>query len=71
MMVMEAYTSFPHTMQYYNYNVLPFNFEFIINVTNSSSAQYFKQEIDLWMNSMPKGEIANWVVRIYMKSLLS
>ncbi|KMQ90254.1 maltase 1 [Lasius niger] len=62
MMVMEAYTSFPHTMQYYDYDVTPFNFMFIINVTNSSSAQYFKQEIDLWMNSMPKGDIANWVL---------
>ncbi|CAL1684144.1 unnamed protein product [Lasius platythorax] len=62
MMVMEAYTSFPHTMQYYDYDVTPFNFMFIINVTNSSSAQYVKQEIDLWMNSMPKGDIANWVL---------
>ncbi|XP_029679967.1 maltase A2-like [Formica exsecta] len=61
MMVMEAYTSFPHTMEYYNYNVTPFNFAFIINVTINSSAEVYKEKIDGWTNSMPSGKIANWV----------
>ncbi|KAM0733412.1 Maltase 1 [Formica fusca] len=62
MMVMEAYTSFPHTMEYYNYDVTPFNFAFIINVTINSSAEVYKEKIDGWMNSMPSGKIANWVM---------
>lgn len=65
---MEAYTSFPYTIKYYNYSVVPFNFMFIINVTVNSSAQYFKQEMDLWINAAPEGKIVSWVVRIYMKS---
>ncbi|XP_072745192.1 maltase 1-like [Anoplolepis gracilipes] len=62
LLVMEAYTSFPHTMQYYNYGVLPFNFMFIINITAGSSAKFVKKEMDCWMNSMPDGGIANWVM---------
>lgn len=63
MIAVEAYTNFDHTMQYYDYNVLPFNFMFITNITVESSAADFKREIDSWLNSMPSGEIANWVVR--------
>ncbi|XP_072743958.1 maltase 1-like [Anoplolepis gracilipes] len=62
LMVMEAYTSLPHTILYYHYNLTPFNFEFIRNITVNSSAQFVKDEMDLWMNSMPTGEVANWVM---------
>ncbi|KAG5343522.1 MAL1 Maltase, partial [Acromyrmex charruanus] len=62
LMVMEAYSDPKHTMQYYYYNLLPFNFKFITNVNTTSSAQEFKQQIDLWMNSMPRGKIANWAL---------
>lgn len=68
---MEAYTTPEHTMQYYNYSLLPFNFGFITNLNNKSTPQDFKREMDAWMNSMPAGEVANWVVRIHMKLLLS
>ncbi|EFN63688.1 Maltase 1 [Camponotus floridanus] len=68
LLVMEAYTSFPHTIQYYDYNVLPFNFMFIVNLTAKSSAKDFKEKIDLWINSIPHGEVSNWVVRIHTKS---
>ncbi|XP_018360680.1 PREDICTED: maltase 1-like [Trachymyrmex cornetzi] len=62
LMVMEAYSDLKHTMQYYYYDLLPFNFNFITNVNATSSAQEFKQQIDLWMNSMPRGKIANWAM---------
>ncbi|KAL6264517.1 hypothetical protein P5V15_004625 [Pogonomyrmex californicus] len=62
LLVMEAYTNLKHTIQYYDYDVLPFNFAFIKNVNAQSSAQDFKREIDAWMNLMPSGEIANWVL---------
>lgn len=69
-MLMEAYSDPEHTMQYYNYDLIPFNFKFITNVNATSSAQEFKQQIDLWMNSMPRGKIANWAVRIYMNEVI-
>ncbi|XP_071628959.1 maltase 1-like isoform X1 [Temnothorax longispinosus] len=62
MVVMEAYTTLEHTIQYYDYNLLPFNFKFIRNLNSKSSAQDFKREMDSWMNSMPRGEVANWVL---------
>lgn len=71
MVVMEAYTNFENTMKYYKYDLMPFNFEFITNINAQSNASDYKREIDAWMNSMPKGEVANWVVRIHMKLLLS
>ncbi|KAL0120271.1 hypothetical protein PUN28_008138 [Cardiocondyla obscurior] len=61
-LVMEAYTNFTHTMEYYDYDVLPFNFDIIIELNSQSSALDFKQKIDRWMNSMPSGKIANWVL---------
>ncbi|KAG5309991.1 MAL2 Maltase, partial [Acromyrmex insinuator] len=68
LMVMEAYTDPNHTMQYYDYALLSFNFKFIININAKSSAQEFKQQIDLRINSMPRGKIANWAVRIASRS---
>lgn len=70
---MEAYTNFANTILYYAYDCLPFNFEFIINVTAQSTAAFFKEEIDLWINNVPQGGIFNWVVRISLlmqKSLM-
>ncbi|XP_011051033.1 PREDICTED: maltase 1-like [Acromyrmex echinatior] len=62
LMMMEAYTDPNHTMQYYDYALLSFNFKFIININAKSSAQEFKQQIDLRINSMPRGKIANWAM---------
>lgn len=68
---MEAYTDLDHTIKYYHYDLLPFNFKFIRNLTSQSSAPDFQREMDSWMNAMPRGEVANWVVRIHIKLLLS
>ncbi|XP_025263073.1 maltase 2-like [Camponotus floridanus] len=62
MLVMETYSSLEHTLEYYDYDVLPFNFLFITNVTNSSTATDFKNTIDLWINSVPYGKSNNWVL---------
>lgn len=64
---MEAYTNFENTMKYYDYDVLPFNFAFIINLNAQSSAQDFKREMDAWLNAMPREGVANWVVCINIK----
>ncbi|EGI67595.1 Maltase 1, partial [Acromyrmex echinatior] len=71
LMMMEAYTDPNHTMQYYDYALLSFNFKFIININAKSSAQEFKQQIDLRINSMPRGKIANWALGNRIGSALS
>lgn len=42
---------------------IPFNFHLITRLNQDSTAVDFKDSIDLWMNNMPKGRTANWVVR--------
>lgn len=40
----------------------PFNFELIKNTNINSTAKDFKTNVELWLNKMPKGHIANWVL---------
>ncbi|KAL6256798.1 hypothetical protein P5V15_011737 [Pogonomyrmex californicus] len=62
-MMTEAYTSLENTIKYYEFGShIPFNFNFIMNVTASSNATHFKRIIDEWMNAMPKDCVANWVM---------
>ncbi|KAJ8680493.1 hypothetical protein QAD02_016280 [Eretmocerus hayati] len=59
----EAYTALENTTKYYQYGSnVPFNFNFIMSIDNKSSPNDFKKNIEEWMNHMPKGEVANWVV---------
>ncbi|XP_024888298.1 alpha-glucosidase-like [Temnothorax curvispinosus] len=59
----EAYTSLENTIKYYNYDShIPFNFNFIMNVTAASNATTFKRIIEEWMKAMPKDSVANWVM---------
>jgi len=63
-MMTEAYTSLENTTKYYNYGShIPFNFNFIMNVTAVSNATTFKRTIEEWMKMMPEDGVANWVVR--------
>lgn len=63
-MMTEAYTSLENTIKYYNYGShIPFNFNFIMNVTAASNATTFKKTIEQWIKAMPKDSVANWVVR--------
>lgn len=64
-MMIEAYTTIPMTMKYYEYGAsYPFNFGMITDVNNQSTAADFKNFIDTWMNNMPQGATANWVVSL-------
>lgn len=71
----EAYASIPNMQKYYgrvengqiveNGSHIPFNFELILNAKDRySNAKNFKEHINLWLNSMPKGKgiQSNWVV---------
>ena len=59
----EAYTSHDLTIKYYNSGSnVPFNFMFINQVNNESTAADYKNLIDKWVSAVPKGNVPNWVV---------
>lgn len=66
-LVTEAYTSTENTMRYYESADgqpgahMPFNFQ-LIYIPKEATAQRIKQHIDLWLDNMPQGHTANWVV---------
>jgi alpha-glucosidase len=63
----EAYTTLDNTMRYYgnetvNGSHMPFNFQIILNLRTSSTAANVNDVIHSWMDHLPKGKSANWVV---------
>lgn len=65
----EAYTSLDNEIRFYgtadrNGSQIPFNFELISYTNVNSTAADYKKHIDDWLNKVPKGKVANWVVRI-------
>ncbi|XP_011875707.1 PREDICTED: maltase 1-like [Vollenhovia emeryi] len=58
----EADTDFP--LYYKSGSNVPFNFMFILDLNDMSSAADFKRLVDRWMNNMPNDPayVANWVV---------
>jgi len=63
----EAYTNLSSTMQYYGTSErdgshFPFNFLLIGDLKNESSAHDFVNTINRWLDNMPEGKTANWVV---------
>lgn len=65
----EAYASLQLTFKYYtNGSVqgshIPFNFELIQKVNINSTAEDYKNSIESWLNGMPSGHMANWVVSV-------
>ncbi|XP_044744087.1 maltase A1-like [Chrysoperla carnea] len=66
-MMVESYESPPLVMKYYGNSThdgacFPFNFQFIPNVTIDSNAHEYKALIDKWMDNLPEGRVANWVL---------
>ncbi|XP_063989158.1 maltase 2-like [Diachasmimorpha longicaudata] len=59
----EAYTNLPLTMQYYDAGSnIPMNFMFMTPLDNRSTTRDFKRNIDTWINNVPKGHSPNWIV---------
>ncbi|XP_061395956.1 maltase A1 [Musca vetustissima] len=63
----EAYTSFENILRFYgdgkrNGSHIPFNFDFLSNVSNSTTAGVMVEHIKKWMAAMPKDVRANWVL---------
>lgn len=69
-MLAEAYASINYTMMYYSGETrrthMPFNFNFITYLNKTSSAADIRDSIYLWLDNMPRGQWANWVVSIYI-----
>lgn len=68
-MMTEAYANITFTMRYYQSDDgtrkgshIPFNFLMISNLNKDSTAQDFVHTLSKWMNYMPAGDTANWVV---------
>ncbi|KAJ8680494.1 hypothetical protein QAD02_016281, partial [Eretmocerus hayati] len=62
-MMIEVYANLTKTMDYYKAGAsYPFNFGFITSVSANSTAEQFKLVVDNWMENMPEGATANWVV---------
>ncbi|XP_071871306.1 alpha-glucosidase [Bombus fervidus] len=59
----EAYTNHERTIKYYSSGSnVPFNFMFIMDLNNRSTAADYKNLIDKWVNTVPSGSVPNWVV---------
>lgn len=62
MILTEAYADFDLTIKYYKSgSTVPFNFMFITDLNNQSTASDFKQLIDKWVGNVPEGSVTNWV----------
>lgn len=63
----EAYASLTNIQRYYgdgkrNGSQIPFNFHFLANVDANTPAGRYKVLIDEWLDNMPRGVQANWVL---------
>lgn len=70
----EAYAPLNTLMMYYGNDTvegaqIPFNFELISNVNKDSNAYDYSNLIHNWLDKMPAGCVANWVVCSYIKLL--
>ena len=66
-LMLESYASLDMNMKYYGNETVPgahfpFNFELVKRTNENSTAEDFKTIVEDWLNAMPKGHIANWVV---------
>jgi alpha-glucosidase len=67
-LMVEAYANLENTLRFYETENgkprahFPFNFILIENLNEGSSPHDFKNQIDQWLNQMPDGAVANWVL---------
>uniref|UniRef100_A0A2S2PDA4 Maltase 2 n=1 Tax=Schizaphis graminum TaxID=13262 RepID=A0A2S2PDA4_SCHGA len=66
-MITEAYTTIENTIRYYGNKTnlgahMPFNFGLIERLNDSSNAAKFNDAVNSWLDVMPDGKCANWVI---------
>ncbi|XP_017885495.1 maltase 1-like [Ceratina calcarata] len=62
LLLTETYAAQNYTIKYYSYGSIPFNFMFIVNLNNQSTAADFATKINDWIDAIPSGHVADWVV---------
>jgi hypothetical protein len=65
--MLETYAPLDKVMAYYGSEEkpgghFPFNFLLISDLNNDSNAYNFNETVHKWMDNMPEGRWANWVV---------
>lgn len=71
-MITEACTSIKDSMKYYGNETnpgahFPFNFVLINDLNDQSKAKNFNDAVHSWLDNMPSGKQANWVVNNILK----
>ena len=66
-MMTEAYATIENQVRWYGNEThkgahMPFNFALIAQLDVNSTAENFKDAVDLWLNAMPEHGRANWVL---------
>lgn len=66
-LMLEAYTPINNVMRLFgdgvkNGSQIPFNFELISRMSNTSTAQNVYDIIHTWLDLIPKGNVSNWVI---------
>ncbi len=59
--MLEAWLTIEETMEYYKCGDFPFNFNFV-NLDEAPTAKEVVDWILVWLNNMPDGGTADWVV---------
>lgn len=61
-LLMEVGSKLNYTLKYYDIDVDPFNFGFVHHLNNDSTALDVGTNIENWIQNMPRGKVANWIV---------
>ncbi|XP_050421275.1 maltase 2-like [Adelges cooleyi] len=66
-MITEAYSTIENTMLYYGNELspgahMPFNFGLIDQINDQSNAKDFSVAVHTWLDNLPRGRSANWVI---------
>lgn len=66
-MMVECYSDLETVMKFYGNATsegahIPFNFQFISDISNKSTAHDYAHLINAWVSHMPPGRTPNWVV---------
>lgn len=66
-MMLEIWNPIEETMAYYgNVSDFPFNFRFLTSMNADSNGRDAENAILGWVNNMPTGSWANWVVSLFI-----
>lgn len=62
--MLEAYVLPGDVSSYYECSDFPFNINFVVEIVDPLTARFANFAIHAFLNNMPEGKVANWVVRV-------